>query len=430
MVTGRRVSAAVAAVVFLPALALALAPTGKAPGGSGAATLPDRVAGYSHLTDDVSSSPPGRAVALFQHGFGVEFLDFPQAVVVGAHADVQRQVDLAADRAGAETQGDPAPMLLSPDGTRIAVGDHDTERPDLAILDLWDGTVDLHPVADARSVVPLAWAPDGRRLAYLGSAGPTNPYSGSPVTGDLGLLDLGTGRAAALPGASGVSAAAFAPDGTELAVQGAGDGGALQVLALDGGPGRALALSPGHSLDGPDAWSPDGRLLAVTGSGVCSGMAGEGSRGCAVPGGAADAGISFLDATGDSGPTPEPLDRGRVGPGRVLGWTAADRVVLLVPDTVGGDVYDPDVHWVTEVPLDDSAPRRLSSVPTGDGAYGVGRFQLATGLLPDLTVRAAGDVDRGRWPLWLRLGSALAISSLAAGLAALAVRRRSRAPAA
>src|SRR3712207_8058438 len=43
---------------------------------------------------------------------------------------------LAEDRAGGETQGDPAPVLLSPDGARIAVGDHDTPEPDLAVLDL------------------------------------------------------------------------------------------------------------------------------------------------------------------------------------------------------------------------------------------------------------------------------------------------------
>ena len=32
-------------------------------------------------------------------------------------------------------------MLLSPDGTRVAVGDHDLERPDLVVVDLESRTV-------------------------------------------------------------------------------------------------------------------------------------------------------------------------------------------------------------------------------------------------------------------------------------------------
>ncbi len=422
--TSRWLLGSVAAAVTLPALAVALVPTGSAVSGAGAgaATLPDRVGEYSHLTGSVSSSPPGRAVALFQHGFGVEFLDIPQAVVVGAHGDVLRRVDLAEDRAGAETQGDPAPMLLSPDGLRIAVGDHDTSRPDLAVLDLTDGRVDLLPVTEGRGVLPLAWSPDGRLLAYLSTPEPTNPYGGAPITGDLGLLDLETRRAAELPGTSGVSTAAFASDGSQLAVE---HGGALEVRSLDGAVLRTIDLPAGHHLDGPAAWSPDGRLLAVSATG-CPGMGGEGWRGCSDPGGASGAGIAFVDATGAGRATPVPLDRRVAGPGRVLGWTATDRVAVLVPDAVGGEVYDPDRHWVTEVPLDGSAPRRLSAVPTGDGGYGVGRLQLATGLLTDLEVREAGAVDRGRWPLWLRLAAAVALGATAAGATAVALRRPRR----
>ncbi len=405
----------------LPALAVALVPTGSAVSGAGAgaATLPDRVGEYSHLTGSVSSSPPGRAVALFQHGFGVEFLDLPQAVVVGAHGDVLRRVDLAEDRAGAETQGDPAPMLLSPDGLRIAVGDHDTSRPDLAVLDLTDGSVDLLPVTAGRGVLPLSWSPDGRLVAYVSTPGPTNPYGDEPLAGDVGLLDLETGRATDLPGASRVSAVAFAPGGSELAVE---HGGALEVRSLDGAVLRTVDLPAGYHLDGPAAWSPDGRLLAVSATG-CPGIGGEGWRGCSDPGGASGAGIAFVDATGAGRSTPAPLDRRVAGPGRVLGWAAADRVVVLVPDADGGEPYDPDRHWVTEVPLDGSPPRRLGAVPTSDGGYGVGRFQLATGLLADLEVREAGAVDRGRWPLWLRLAAAVALGAAAAGATAVVLRR-------
>ena len=129
-------------VVGLGAAALAVVLTGSddgAPAEPGAAAVPRQLAAYSHLTGNVSTSPPGAAVALFQHGWGVELLDFPQAVVLGAGGDVYRRVDVAEDRAGAETQGDPAPMLLSPDGTQVAVGDHDTQDPDVVVVDLLTG---------------------------------------------------------------------------------------------------------------------------------------------------------------------------------------------------------------------------------------------------------------------------------------------------
>ncbi|WP_107774289.1 hypothetical protein [Nocardioides sediminis] len=87
------------------------------PGLAGVCSAAAILAGYSHLTGNVSDSPPGPAVALYQHGFGVELLDFPQAVVLSASGDTYRRVDAAEGRAGPETQGDPAPMLLSPDGT-------------------------------------------------------------------------------------------------------------------------------------------------------------------------------------------------------------------------------------------------------------------------------------------------------------------------
>ena len=395
-------SRSVGGAVLVAGLAVALLPGAYVPGTRGAPTIPDRMGGYSHLTADVSSSPPGRGIALFQFGFGVEFLDFPQAVVVGADGDVHRRVDLAEDRVGGGTQGDPAPMLLSPDGTRVAVGGHDTARPDLEILDLASGDVERHPVPAGRSVLPLAWSPDGRRLAYLGTAAATNPYAGTPITGDVGLPDLVSGRAAPLPGASAVRTVAFAPDGTELAVQhGDAAGGDLEVVPLDGGTGRTLTLPPGHHLDGPAAWSPDGALLATS---------------------ATRDGIAFIDATGRSGVTPDPLDRAVVGPGPVLGWTAPDRVAVLVPDPPPTAEGDPDHHRLVDVPLDGGDPRWLSAVPTSGGQYGIGRFQLAAGLLPALEVREAGDVDRGRWPLWLRLGAALTAGVVAAGAAGL-VRR-------
>jgi hypothetical protein len=373
--------------VLVPAVLVALLPAGDvAIGAADRATLPEELAGYSYLTASVSRSAPGRAIALYQHGYGVEFMDFPQAVVAGADGEATRRLDVAEDRPSEFGQDEPAPMLLSPDGSRVAVGTYDAAEPDLFVVDLSDGSVAEHSVPVVRSAVPVAWSADGERIAYLGSGRSTDPHSGVPTYGNLGVLDLADGRAEILPAGQGATAAAFSPDGSELAVQRLA--GPLQVLDARGESVRRTLSKPhGHALDAPDAWSPDGRLLAVA----------DGNT------------VAFVDPSGAGAPTPPTLD---LSWHRMLGWTAADRIVLLVPEPRGA--VDPHRQWITDVPLDGGEPRRLASVPTGGGNYAVDRFQLAGGLLPDAEVTETGFVDRGPWPVWPRLLAAVALALLAA----------------
>ena len=430
MVFAARLPLVVGGLVLLPALALALLlPPGGGPvgaGGSGAPGIPDRMAGYSYLTGDVSSSPPGRAVALFQHGWGVELLDFPQAVVVGADADdVYRRLDLAEDRAGPANQGDPGPMLLSPDGISVAVGEHDSDRPDLAVLDLTTGEVDRHPVPGGRSVLPVAWSRDGRLVAYLLSDTATSTTSGTPAEGDVGVLDVTSGQARPMAGTAGVWTAAFSPDGSELAVQqSVAAGGALEVVSVDGGARRDVSLPTGHHLGGADAWSPDGDLLATSRAPFpCLDLLDEAQwQACQREWEAVPDGIAFVAATTQPTPVPAPVEAAVAGQGRVLGWSSAREVVVLA-GRADDEGSDPDEFWVTSVSLEDGGTERLSAVPTGGGNYGVGRFQLATTLLPDLAVRAAGEPDRGPWPAALRVAAAV-LAAAAAGVAVTAVRRR------
>jgi hypothetical protein len=400
----RAVPALVGAVAAVLVLLLTGADGRTAPA-SGVA-VPEELAGYSHLTGSVSASPPGPAVALWQHGYGVEFLDFPQAVVLGAGGDTYRRVDVAEGRAGGETQGDPAPMLLSPDGTRVAVGDHDLDRPDVVVVDLATGDTTSHPLPAGRSVVPVAWSADGRTVASLLSDEPTNPYSGQRITGDLGLVDTtpdaSDDSARVLDAGGSATAAAFSPDGSELAVE-----RARRLSIVDLADGRERELEDVGVLAGPAAWSPDGRLLAVTTTRASP---------VAVPTGVDDPGIptglAFVDPTGRGGRVPDPLPLPLAGPGRVLGWSGPDGVLaVLEPDGVD-PCCGPDSQTLSRVPLDGTEPRPLMRM-SDLGSYGIGRFQLAASYAEALQVVDPDEVDRGPWPSPLR-----GVLCVAAGLVA------------
>lgn len=388
-----------AAVVF----ALGAQHDGASPRLSEAA-VPQELAGYSHLTGSVSGSPPGAAVALFQHGFGVEFLGFPQAVVLGAGGDVYRRVDAAEARAGAETQGDPAPMLLSPDGTTVAVGDHDVDRPDVVLVDLVTGATTRHALPAGRSVVPIAWSSDGRRLAHLLSPESTNPHSGEPILGQIGLLDVRDGSTLLLQDADGVSAAAFSPDGLELALQLPGDdGGTLFVMDLASGSRRVVEAA--GVLAGPAAWSPDGRLLATT-------ILGPSGAPPGVPAPGIPTGLGFVDPKGPDSDSLPPLQLPLSAPGHVLGWNGSDEVLTLLAAPGEDECCGPDAYKLAIVPIDGGQPRTLMRI-SGLQSFGVGRFQIASAIIDNLRVVAPVEVDRGGWPAWLRGGMAVILGLIA-----------------
>jgi hypothetical protein len=389
-------AAAVPSVVGAVVAGIVLLLTGLGGGPTTAATpaVPEVMAGYSYLTGSVSSSPPGPVVALWQHGYGVELFDHPQAVVLGTGGDSYRRVDVAEGRAGAETQGDPAPMLLSPDGTRVAVGDHDIERPDVVVVDLTTGTTTRHALPAGRSVVPLAWSADGDQLASLVSDDPTNPYSGGRITGDVALLDLPDDDAEVLDLERSATAAAFSPDGSELAVE---QSGGVTVVDLQDGGSRSLEVD--GVLAGPAAWSPDGRLLAVTSVEPSIAPAGLDAPGTPI-------GLAFVDPSGQGRGVPDPVRLPLTGPGRVLGWAGSGEVLAVLA------VDGTDAQVLSGVPLDGARPRALMRM-SDLGSYGIGRFQLASNAADTLEVVTPADVDRGPWPLPVR-----GLAALVVGLAA------------
>lgn len=409
-------------VVGIGAAAVAVVLTGHSastPPAPDGTAVPERLAGYSYVTGKVSDAPPGPAVALFQHGWGVEFLDFPQAVVLGAGGDLYRRVDAAEDRAGAASQGDPAPMLLSPDGTKVAVGDHDTQEPDVVVVDLLTGETTAHPLPTGRSVLPVAWTRDGTMLAHLLSPEPTNPYSGERITGEVGVLDLGDHTTEVLPD-DDVIAVAFSPDGTELALDRAGsyfaDRRTLSVVDLASGDTRALGVR--GVLAGPAAWSPDGRLIATT----TLEPYGTPSD---VPDSGMPTGLAFVDASGQETDVPEGLGLPLAEAGRVLGWTDGDEVLTLLDGTAADSLDGTEVYTLSGVPADGTEPRTLMRI--GDlQSYGVGRFQVASALVGDPRIVSPTDVDRGPWPLPLRGALGLLVGLVAWLAARFVVRLRGR----
>lgn len=181
------------------------------------------------------------------------------------------------------------------------------------------------------------------------------------------------------------------------------------MVDLQDGGRRTLEVD--GALAGPAAWSPDGRLLALTtvrASGAPAGIAAPG-----IP-----TGLAFVDPTGRGGDVPDPLPLDLPGPGRVLGWAGPAEVLTVLADGT-------DEQTLSGVPLDGADPRTLMRM-TDLGSYGVGRFQLASSVAPSLEVVDPGSVDRGPWPWPLRGVLAVAVGLLAWAVARAVVRRARR----
>ena len=408
MEPSHRVALLTALAVLGAGGAWAAAPAGAPAPASAPATVPAQLPGYSYLTGSMGAAPPGRVLALYQQGLGVEFMDVPQALTVGADGASARRARTALDRGAPDTQGDAAPMALSGDGSTIAVGDWDTSTPgasaggpgraDVALVDAATGDVRTLALPDARAVLPLAWSPDARRLAYLSPTEAADPFA-SPTdpAGDLLVLDVGSGRARPVPDVDDAVSAAFSPDGRLLAVQ--RSGGAVEVRAGDGALLRTLVPPrAGDVLAAGAAFSPDGRLLGLQ-------RAGE---------------VVFLPVADDPAvAVPAP-----VAGDALLAWRSPGEV--LVQDRGASSSATSTDFTVSSVELATGSARAFTRVPTAGGNYAVTRFELATGLVQGARWTAAVPrPDRGRPAAVLRVGGVLLSAAAAALVAQRLTRRRS-----
>jgi len=154
---------------------------------------------------------------------------------------------------------------LSPDGRYLAMPYlHTDDEAGLSIVDLTTGrtrTVAL-PAHDRTAV--LGWRPDGAALLVGLVAGDT-------VRVTLVQIDNGlAAMLATLPGSAGLPRwrFAFSPDGARVAMAIASE---LRVVDDRGGTLWTVPLSPGHTLAGGGAFTPDGRRVALVHSEPCEG---------------------------------------------------------------------------------------------------------------------------------------------------------------
>ncbi|BCJ34355.1 hypothetical protein Athai_18580 [Actinocatenispora thailandica] len=359
----------VAAGVLVVVVALVLVPWLAAESGRQAAprrpSFPRTVGGWSSTASSVRRAPLGAAIALVGYG------DSGQ-LAIGADGTDYRSV-LGGHVFTGHTDGE---GLLSPDGRSVAVGGIDDV---LRLVRLDDGSVRSYRIHHARRVRALAFAPDGRRIVCAVTAvgsGPDSVILLDPKAGTSLLLVTGTARAAA-----------FSPDGGSIAVQVGGD---VQVAHSSGVLAGRLP-DVGGVLAGPHAWSPDGRWLALTGTGGAS--------------------VHFASTDPGSGDAPPaPLaDRHA----RFVGW--ADAQTLLVTDR-GALLRQPLAHAGTA--------RRIGTLPAGAALDDVAITLIDS---RHLTI-ARGAADYGPPPAWwLRTvigAAALLVAALSIAGAIWYMRRR------
>jgi Tol biopolymer transport system component len=212
---------------------------------------------------------------------------------VASTGDVSQLYVTPTDRPGAERIG-PADLYAvspswSPDGTRIAFrrlfGGSQPDAVSVVGAD-GEGLVKLSHSPAIIDVFPdAAWAPDGKRVAFLAE--------GMRHNNDVYVINPdGTDQRDITNSPEDEQWASWSPDGTRLAISWFGEADGTFVIDADGS-NRVDVPTDGHSISTP-AWSPDGsRILGYRDFGLVH---------------SASDGLMVLDPTGRERPVfiPEP----------------------------------------------------------------------------------------------------------------------------
>lgn len=368
--------------------------------GSAAASgpvLPTTIAPYSGFAGMLSAHRLEAASLLYQNGYGVEFMDNPQAVLLGADGSTYRRLGEAEASTVAEDQGDPATSVLSPDGTFVVIGSS-APTGKVEVVTLGDSRRRAVPTQAGRTTLPLAIGADGRTVLLATSGATVNRYAPAGEN-ELGLarLDLATGAVRGYPTITHVQGAALSPDGSRLAVTGQG-----AIRVLDTATGAVRTSFPGFAVLDGDAWSPDGRRLALVGQSRAE----------------ADGAEEDLVVVDVSGAKPverrHPLGASSYG-SSAIGWR--DDATVLVHTRTG----EPEENTSAMLWVDAATGAQTSFAtyrPDGFTGAAMGGVDAARNLVMTWQV-ADRTVDRGPWPLPLGLGAAVLAGLLALALARL-----------
>jgi len=141
-------------------------------------------------------------------------------------------------------------LALSPDGRKVAF----VARGDVYAASARDGGDAVRVTATPDLEAQVAWAPDSRRVVYVGARG---------LGQQIYLFDFVTNKETALTSGTATDLSpAFSPDGKSIAFL--RDRRELRVLDVESTQSRVLATgSLADAVDQPEpVWSPDGKWIA------------------------------------------------------------------------------------------------------------------------------------------------------------------------
>ena len=142
--------------------------------------------------------------------------------------------------------------------TRIAyiseAGSKKDKKYQLQIADA-DGYNPRTVFSSSKQLLSPAWAPDGRRLAYVSFENDRT---------EIYMQDITTGKRTKISSKPGInSAPAWSPDGSSIALT-LSSGGDPDVYILDVESRKLRKLTDHYGIDTEPAWSPDGRFVYFT----------------------------------------------------------------------------------------------------------------------------------------------------------------------
>ena len=186
-------------------------------------------------------------------------------------------------------------LSWSPDGRRIAFVARLDKRPEIFMIDIFNGDVQQLTYNDADDDFP-AWSPDNRTIAYASSlygnkdiftvdaeTRQIHQFTDSPFAEDspfwsanghqlaftfypnpqfeIHSIDMEDGKLRSITSASGLAWTSFAPDGRQI-IYGSLEAGSYDIYSMNADGTNKRQLTQDLASDVHPVWSPDGHYIA------------------------------------------------------------------------------------------------------------------------------------------------------------------------